>query len=378
MPWQEASTMSLRQEFVTFACAEHANVRALCRRFGISPKTGYKWLARYRHEGREGLRDRSRRPRHSPHRTAAAMEAAVLAVRALDSSWCGRKVRRRLCDLGHRGVPAASTITAILRRHGALTPAVRHAPHGYHRFEHEQPNRLWQMDFKGHFALSAGGRCHPLTVLDDHSRFALALTACGNEQGRTVQRALTRCFERYGLPERLLMDTGPPWGSDARHRHTPLTAWLMRLGIAVSHGRPYHPQTQGKAERFHRTLGLELLRAHHWRDLAHCQTRFDPWRDHYNCARPHEALALAVPAARYRLSPRGFPSQLPPIEYPPGDAVRRVDSDGYISFRGRTLLVSHAFRGHPVGLRPTMRDGCFDVFFCQFRVGAIDLRHREQ
>src|SRR5262245_2524213 len=373
MPWQETSTMSLRQEFVQLAGVPGANVRALCRRFGISPKTGYKWLARYAREGITGLRDRSRRPRHSPRRTPAEVETQILAVRASAAQWCGRKVRGRLLDLGRPAVPAASTITAILRRHGALSAAASAAARRYQRFEHTQPNALWQMDFKGHFPLSTGGRCHPLTVLDDHSRFVLSLTACGNEQGRTVQAALTGCFERYGLPDRLLMDNGAPWGADALHRHTPLTAWFLRLGIAVSHGRPYHPQTQGKAERFHRTLSRELLRAHTWRDLAHCQAEFDPWRDQYNCQRPHDALELAVPAARYRLSPRGFPSALPPIEYPPHDFVRRVDSDGYISFRGHPLRISRAFSGYPVGLRPTDRDGRFEVYFCRFRIHRFDL-----
>jgi transposase InsO family protein len=262
----------------------------------------------------------------------------------------------------------------ILRRHGVVVGHLAQPSRPYQRFEHDTPNALWQMDFKGHFPLRAGGRCHPLAVLDDHSRFALGLIACCDERGTTVQAALTRCFERYGLPERMLMDNGPPWGSDAQHRHTPLTAWLMRLGIAVSHGRPYHPQTQGKVERFQRTLTLELLRTEQWRDLAHCQGRFDSWRERYNCVRPHDALGRVVPATRYQPSAHSFPAVVPAIEYPPGDLIRRVDCDGRISLRGHTVLVSKAFRGQPVGLRPTGTDGCFDVFFCQFHVHLIDLR----
>jgi transposase InsO family protein len=374
MPWQEASTMSLRHEFVLLARQAGANRRALCRRFQISAKTGYKWLRRYERDGAAGLCDRSRRPRQSPRQTAAVVEAAVMAVRAAQPAWGGRKVRRRLKDLGRAAVPAASTITAIVRRHGGIDPAAAPAHRPLQRFEQARPNALWQMDFKGHFPLTTGGRCHPLTVLDDHSRFALQLQACGNEQTATVQLALTHCFQRYGLPERLLMDNGPPWGSDAAHPHTPLTAWLLRLGIGVTHGRPYHPQTQGKAERFHRTLALELLRTRPWRDLAHCQAAFDPWREVYNCQRPHAALELAVPASRYQPSARAFPHTLPPIEYAPDDVVRRVYDDGHISFHGRLLLVSKAFRGHPVGLRPTAVDGCFDVFFCHQRIVSFDLR----
>ncbi|MGH2671036.1 MAG: IS481 family transposase, partial [bacterium] len=311
MSWQEVSTVSLRQEFVMLATAEGANVRALCRRYTISPKTGYKWLARYRRQGRAGLTDRARRPHRSPTRTPAALERAVLAVRAAHPVWGGRKIRAVLLARGHQRLPSPSTVTAILRRHGQLAPAEGARHTAWQRFEHDAPNRLWQMDFKGHFAL-LHGRCHPLTVLDDHSRFAVGLQACGDETGQTVQARLTACFRRYGLPEALLVDNGAPWGSDVAHPHTPLTAWLLRLGVRVCHARPYHPQTQGKDERFHRTLKAEVLGTRVLRDLPQCQREFDRWRDVYNLERPHEALALAVPASRYQPSPRAFPEVLPP------------------------------------------------------------------
>jgi transposase InsO family protein len=377
MPWQEVSTVLLRQEFVMLATAEGANVRALCRRYTISPKTGYKWLARYRRQGRAGVTDRSRRPHRSPTRTAPALERAVLAVRAAHPVWGGRKIRAVLLARGHPTLPSPSTMTAILKRHGQIAPeaAPKHTP--WQRFEHDAPNRLWQMDFKGHFALLAG-RCHPLTVLDDHSRFAVGLQACGDETGRTVQSRLTACFRRYGLPEALLVDNGPPWGSDAAHPHTPLTAWLLRLGVRVSHGRPYHPQTQGKDERFHRTLKAEVLGTRVLRDLAACQRAFDRWRDVYNLERPHDALGLAVPASRYRASPRAFPEVLPPIEYGPADLVRKVSDGGELSYRNRTFRVGKAFCGYPVALRPTLVDGVLDVFFCHQRVAQVNLRNHEE
>ena len=149
------------------------------------------------------------------------------------------------------------------------------------------------MDFKGHFP-TATARCHALTVLDDHSRFNLALRACANEQTATVQRALRDTFRRYGLPEQLRLDNGAPWGSDARHRLTPLTVWLTRLGINVIHSRRYHPQTLGKDERFHRTLNDELIKRHRFTDLAHCQHHFDRYRDVSNLERPHESLHMEV------------------------------------------------------------------------------------
>jgi transposase InsO family protein len=368
----ERDAMSLRAEFVRLAASGEVGLRELCRRFGISAPTGYKWLERYRSQGFDGLRERSRRPRHSPSRTAAQVERAVVELREQHPAWGARKLHARLVALGVQQVPASSTITGILHRQGLVDPAesAKHKP--FQRFEHAAPNLLWQMDFKGHFAMEQG-RCHALTVLDDHSRFALCLSACGNERTETVQERLTRAFRRYGLPECILCDNGSPWGNDAEHPYTPLGAWLMRLGTHVCHGRPYHPQTQGKDERFHRTLKAEVLREERFADLAHCQRRFDAWREVYNHQRPHEALGMQVPAGRYRPSPRSFPERLSPVEYEPGSLVRRVNDGGRISYKGRVFSIPKAFDGYPVALRTTLSDGVFDVLFCQFTVAQIDL-----
>jgi len=205
--FREVSVMDQRREFVVFAAVEGANVRELCRRFGVSPTTGYKWLERHRRQGLAGLTERSRRPRSSPFRTAAAVEAKVLEVRELSNNvWGGRKIKRALEDRGEADIPAASTITAIMRRHGRLAEAgsAEH-PGPWTRFERASPNELWQMDFKGRFATHAGRR-HPLTALDDHSRFNLILAACGDEQGATVRGRVEEAFRRYGLPLAMLMD----------------------------------------------------------------------------------------------------------------------------------------------------------------------------
>jgi len=372
VPWKKVSAVDLREEFVMLARREGSNVRDLCRRYGVSPTTAYKWLGRHAAEGRPGLVDRSRRPHTSPGRTSAAMEARILALREEHPAWGGRKLRQRLRDLGVRDVPRESTITEVLRRHGRLDGAEAAKHMAFIRFEHAAPNDLWQMDFKGHFALRAG-RCHPLTVLDDHSRFALALEACANERWTTVQGRLTGLFRRYGLPWRLLVDNGSPWGNDADSRHTLLTVWLLRLGIPVSHSRPYHPQTQGKAERFHRSLTAELLARQPLADLDDCQRHFDTWRQVYNAERPHEGIGLQVPLARYRPSSRPFPETLPALEYETQDVLRTVDSEGRISFRNRVFRVSKAFRGHRVALRPRTQDGHFDVCFGYHPVAFIDL-----
>ena len=257
MPWQEQSRMRSREEFVTFARQDGANIAALCRRYGISRKTGYKWLARAA-AGETGCDDRSRRPHTSPRCTEAAVEAAVLALRAEHPAWGGRKLHHALARQGVvQPLPAPSTITAILDRHGALAEPVRPSRDD-ERFEHPVPNDLWQIDFMGQPDLPTG-KVHPLTVLDDHSRFALLLAACAAEQAAIVAAQVLTLFRRYGLPRRILTDNGPPWGTAGSPGLTALEAGWLRLGIAVSHGRPLHPQTQGKVERLHGTIWAEVV-----------------------------------------------------------------------------------------------------------------------
>lgn len=374
MAWRERSVMDEREEFARLALAAGANRSELCRRFGIARSNGYKWLMRYLAQGRDGLADRSRRPHSSPHRTSAVVEAAVLRIRDdSNNAWGGRKIARTLAREDGPAAPAASTITQILRRHGKLERPAGEHPGPFQRFERSQPNELWQMDFKGDFA-TAAGRCHPLTVLDDHSRYALGLEACVTQQDRSTRERLTAVFRRYGLPDAMLMDNGTPWGDCGGGHLTAFTVWLMRLGIRVTHGRPYHPQTQGKDERFHRTLKAEVLLGRHFADLAECQHAFDHWRHRYNHERPHQALDLATPSQRYRQSRRDFPQTLPPVEYGPGDIVRKADKDGDISFQNRRFRLGKPFRGELIALRATIEDGVFSIHFCTHHIGNIDLR----
>jgi transposase InsO family protein len=304
--------------------------------------------------------------------TPASTQQLVLKLRAVHPVWGGRKLRRRLQDLGHRPLPSASTITEILRRHGQIDSAEADKHRAWQRFEHDAPNRLWQMDFKGHFALEQG-RCHPLTVLDDHSRFSLGLEACGDEREATVKQRLTALFRRYGMPERLLADNGSPWGGRGQADWTSLGVWLIQLGVRLSHGRPHHPQTQGKQERFHRTLRAEAIGRRRFRDLAACQSRFNEWRQVYNFERPHEALGLATPASRYQASRRCFPETLAAFEYAPGDILRKVQTGGWISFRGCEWRIGKAFARQLVALRPTSTDGLFEAFFCHQQIAALNL-----
>jgi transposase InsO family protein len=349
-----------------------ANMRELCRRHGISPTTGYKWLARFKEGGAEGLQDESRRPRLSPAQTKPEVEKLVVALRGEHPAWGGRKLRRRLKDLGHADLPAASTITDILRRHDLLSGPASAAPGPWQRFERPAPNQLWQLDFKGHFAM-ANGRCHPLTMLDDHSRFNVALQACEDETEDTARAALGAAFARYGMPDGILCDNGSPWGAGGAG-HTALSVWLLRLGISVYHGRAYHPQTQGKEERFHRTLKAEVIQRGGWTDCPQVQRSFDDWRPVYNCQRPHEALGLETPAHRYRQSQRPYPQTLPTIQYDLGVEVRKVDGAGRFSYRNRLWKAGTGFHGQAIGVRPTQTDGLMEILFATKVIQEIDLR----
>lgn len=372
MPWDTQDTMSLREEFVRLASQEGANRRELCRRFKISPQTAYKWLARYAQDGLAGLVDRSRRPHRSPGLTPAAVQGAVIELRLAHPAWGGRKISRRLQDLGLVEV-APSTVSSILHRHGLIAPPAEE-DQAWRRFEHEHPNALWQADFKGHFE-TLQGRCSPLTVLDDHSRYNLLLQACGNTRTATVRDHLAAAFRRYGLPARMNFDNGAPWGSPSQPGQlTELGVWLVRLGIRLSHSRPYHPQTNGKEERFHRALKAEVLNGRSFEHLAHAQTAFDRWRRVYNHERPHEALQMETPITRYRPSPRAFPEALPTIEYGPDDTLVRVKWNGELRFRDRRFKVSSALHRHDVAIRPhPSEEGLFEVYFAHHRCLTIDL-----
>jgi len=293
-----------------------------------------------------------------------------VGLRVQHPAWGARKLARRLEVLGH-AMPAVSTVHAVLRRHGLIAPAASQAAQPWQRFEHPAPNDLWQMDFKGHVPMSRG-RCHPLTVLDDHSRYALVLQACGEETRETVIGHLTTAFRRYGVPLRMTMDNGAPWGTDGAH-YTRLDLWLMRQGIRVGHSRPFHPQTQGKDERFHRTLKVEVLQHTPLIDLAQAQRAFDGWRAIYNQQRPHEALGMGVPVDRYRPSARDYVEHPAPPEYGDSDEVRLVHEHGRIAWRGRNWKVGKAFVGECVAIRPTLEDGRYEVYWSTCRVARIDL-----
>jgi transposase InsO family protein len=286
MPWREVSVMEQRREFVRLAMQEGANRRELCRRFGIHPDTGYKWLSRWQAD--QDLADRSRRPHSSPQRTDREIEKRILAVRDAHPAWGARKIVRCL-ERENQSSPTFSTVHEILRRSDRIKAPVGGAV-ASQRFEMLAPNLLWQMDFKGWVRLGNDAQCHPLTVVDDHSRYDLCLQACADQRGDTVRSRLELTFRRYGLPEAFFVDNGTPWGDPSGERWTRFSVWLLKLGINVVHSRPYHPQSRGKNERFHRTLKAEVFALRSFRDLAETQRAFDAWREVYNRASEHPSV----------------------------------------------------------------------------------------
>ena len=377
MSWKEVTLMSQRLEFVCLAVKEGANISELCRRFNISRKTGYKFLNRFRDKGIKGLYDQTRKPRKSPNRTTKANEKMILDIRDKYPTWGGRKLKRRLEDLGFSNLPSPSTITAILQRHQRISMPESHKRRAFRRFCRPRPNDLWQMDFKGYFQ-ALDGSCHPLTILDDHSRFSLCLAACNNQKKETVKHELEKVFRKYGLPLAILVDNGSPWGDRADSVHTKLTVWLMRLGIHVIHSRPYHPQTLGKDERFHRTLKADILDDCSFKTISECQGAFDQWRQVYNTERPHESLDMNVPASQYRMSHKRYPETLPVVEYDKTDFIRKVQNKGLISYKNQNYRVGGAFIGQKVAIRQSQHKNIFDIYFLNHKIKELHMKHKKE
>jgi transposase InsO family protein len=258
VPWKEKTVEEKREEFVRRSLAKEKNKSALCREYGISRPTGDKWISRY--QNGEALTDKSRAPFKHPNKTVSEIEAKILELRGKYPAIGAVKLRKMLERRGEEGLPCTSTVNAILKRNGCITAEASAAATPHKRFEKEQPNEMWQTDFKGDFLLADGKRCFPLCVLDDCSRFNLCIDAKRDQRRETVMESFERLFHEYGLPKVLLCDNGNPWGTAQSTGITLFEIWLMNLGVLTIHGRIRHPQTQGKEERFNGSLKRELLR----------------------------------------------------------------------------------------------------------------------
>jgi len=348
MPWKVTNVMDQRINFVVRAIQERESFTALCREFDISRQTGYRWVRRYREVGSfSRLHERSRRPRNSPNRTSDVVERRVIELRLL-YGWGAKKLHVLLAGEGLE--LSIRTINRIIDRHGLVDPKDSHSP-ATKRFEREAPNQLWQMDFKGDFDVQEG-RCYPLSILDDHSRYLIGLYALPGQRAEPVHDCLVTCFRAFGVPEAMLMDHGTPWWSTTNSWGlTWLSVSLIKQGIRLYNGRFRHPQTQGKVERFHRTL-QESFRHHGRPDtLGGCVEMFSGFRYQYNHVRPHEALHMDVPAERYYPSPRPYDPNPPEWEYPDSFLKLRVNSQGMLTYNKTRYFVSESLAGEIVGVQ---------------------------
>lgn len=346
MPWKSCNVMDMRVEFISRAIGGREAISSLCREYGISRVTGYKWLNRYNAKGSvlEASIEETRRPHRSPGQTAFGKIQRVLELRRTEG-WGARKLRELLLREGIE-LPVI-TIHRILRRHGLIPAKDIHRP-ATRRFERANPNDLWQMDFKGEYRLSAG-YCYPLSLLDDHSRYAVGLYALSNQKGDAVQRCLIDAFEQYGVPSAILLDHGVPWWGRLNHQGlTWLTVFLMKQGIELLWSGVGHPQTQGKVERFHRTLKDSIWHKGKPDNLPGWQRFLDGFRDVYNRIRPHEALNMSVPAEHYRPSPRAYNPCPPEWEYPEGVLVKRLNSQGSLAYKEKRYFVCEALANEQV------------------------------
>lgn len=353
MPWLETNVQEQRVQFVIAMQHPGAKMARVCRAFRISRTTGYKWLGRdAAAHSVAALANQSRRPHGSPRRTSRAQTARVVALRDA-YGWGGEKLARLLDAEGIALAPR--TIDRIIQREGLTRVDTAPAP-ALTRFERGAPNDLWQMDAKGHYPLRPEGRCHPLSVLDDHSRYAVGLVALPALDTRGVRTALTACFERYGVPTAMLMDHGVPWWSATNEGGlTTLSVFLLKQGIRLLYGRVRHPQTQGKVERFHRTLGERLRWWGVPTDLPGFRHALATFRDEYNEVRPHEALAMQPPASRFVPSRRVYLPTPAVWDYPPGSDVQRVTAQGMLAYGNARFFVSQALAGEQVACRPVKR-----------------------
>jgi transposase InsO family protein len=374
MPWKERTVKMNREDFVKQVTDGEKSLSEVCREFGISRPTGYKWLERYRNG--EELSDRSRAPFHTANKTPQDMESMLLAYRKQHPAIGAVKVKRILENKGYTGLPCASTVNAIFKRNGCITPEASAAATPYKRYEKSYPNQMLQADFKGNFAMKNGARCHPLNIIDDYSRFNLCSDALSGETLASIKPSITRIFEEYGLPFSFLCDNGNPWGTQQSTGFTSFEVWLMDLGILTLHGRIRHPQTQGKDESYNRAMTKELLKHTEIADIKDAQKKFDEYRRFYNEERPHFGIGLDVPAKRYRPSERRMPRRITEWEYPSSMILRRVKETGFVTFGGQGYFFSEAFAGRMIGIRDSHIPGCISLFYRQFRIGRINVDDR--
>lgn len=367
MPWERRSVYEQREAFVEEAKTGR-NFSALCRKYGISRKTGYKWVKRA--QSGEGMVELSRRPLHSPHRTEAEVENRIVDIRAQNPGWGARTIHKILEREGCAQLPCVKTVNNILKRRNCILPEESAKRKAFVRFEREKCNELWQTDFKGEFRMADGRYCYTLDVLDDHSRFSLCVEP-HLTTANVVVPVFEKLFAQYGLPDAILSDNGAQFAG-FRRGYTRFERWLMELDILPIHGRIRHPQTQGKIERFHRTMNSELLKHRVFLDIDDARKQMHAWRDKYNCLRPHEAIGMHTPSEIYVPSLRRLPDKVEEYQYSGLFHVVKVNSWGYVRFGGHQVYLSESMAGQYIEFRPSADDERFIACFRNFAIAEFD------
>lgn len=362
MPWECKTVSEQRAAFVK-EVTSGGNFSAICRAYGITRKTGYKWV------NRTGLTDHSRRPKTSPKQTVPEVEQAILEIRKENPCWGGKTIRAVMERDGHTELPCVKTFNNILKRNDCITKEASQAATPYQRFEKEHCNDMWQIDFKGDFALSGGGRCYPLDILDDHSRFCIRIDPKPNTLG--VTESVRSAFLEFGMPKAILSDNG--WTFRGLHGgYTQFEKWLMCHDILPIHGRVRHPQTQGKIERFHRTMEYELLKESSFSCIEDAKVAFDCWRTKYNFQRPHHALGLRSPGDLFQPSPRLYTDTVTPFDYGNEHRIIKVNKWGYLRFAHHQVFLSETMAGEHIQMQSGSSGNSFYAYFRNFKIAKFD------
>jgi len=369
--------MDERVRFIAAVNTFDGSFRALCRQFGIAPRTGYKWVARYEQWGPAGLEDRAPIPKRFPHATPADVLARVIDLRKEHPSWGPKKLRAVLLARG-LDVPHPSTIGELLKRHGLVRPRrlrVRTPPSVDPLASGSQPNDVWCTDFKGHFALGDKRRCHPLTLTDHASRYLLKCEALAEPTEAAVLPHFDRAFREYGLPDRIRSDNGVPFATTALGGLSALSIGWIKLGIVPERIEPGQPQQNGRHERMHKTLKAETASPPS-PNMTEQQRAFDRFRFIYNDQRPHEALQQKPPATRYDRSRRPMPAAPRSPEYPDTMQTRRLDTSGRLQFRAHTTMLTRLLANEPVGLEPVDEE-TWEIFYGPLAIAELRIRSKD-
>jgi putative transposase len=378
MPWQELSPMDLRIRFVTDWQSGCWTMTELCADYGISRKTGYKWIGRYETGGPRGLHDRSRRPHHSPLATGAEIVEALVTLRTRHPRWGAKKLLAVAARRDrHAAWPSRSTVCDLLTARGLVRPRRRRESAGHRPspvMPITRPNATWTTDFKGEFRTGDGRYGYPLTLRDGFSRFVLRCDALLGRTTDATRRRFERAFAEYGLPERIRSDNGGPFASSGLGGLSQLSVWWMRLGIIPERIAPGHPEQNGSHEQFHSVLKAETARPPATTAAAQ-QRRFGRFCAEYNYDRPHEALHDQPPASCYVASRRSLPTRLPPLEYPGHMEVRLVSTTGCVSWNAVPLFVATGLAREYVAFEE-VADGLWTVRFASVAIARYDERRR--